>query len=145
MGRIAGTFYQMLVDKQTATLPAAFAWAGMLYCAEAGVASMTDWWSERAAVAWRTQLTSALQATYCTNVMPKGWTLDADGLGVDNVDQRMTQDVGLLCSNLGAVARVVAAVPFKLIYYAFWTAWYTGIGSVAAACTFFGVGMAIQG
>lgn len=145
MGRIAGTFYEMLVDKQTASLPAAFVWAAMLYSAEAGVASMTDWWSERTAVSWRKQLTGALQAHYCTHAAPKGWALHADGQGVDNLDQRMTQDVALLCTNLGAVARVVAAVPFKLVYYAFWTAWYTGAGSVLAACTFFAAGMALQG
>ncbi len=129
VGRVAGAFYEMLVDHNTATLPHVFAWAALLYTAESIIASMTDWWSERTALGWRVRLTDAVQCCYCARVgTPGGWAAVHGGAGsgsvvglvgevaggvggvghegVDNPDQRMTQDVALFCSMLGDIAKV---------------------------------------
>lgn len=147
MGKVAGSFYRIVVDAQPAMLASAMLRAGLLYAASTVIYAATSWVTEALALRWRQRLTSHLHRQYCQHQhayyflqLPASqrrhqaglWERQEElgqqqhgeegdeqeeGSSVDNADQRIASDAAELCECLAAVARVAAAAPFKLLYY----------------------------
>lgn len=159
VGIIIGSFYRIMLDRQLSQFLASAAHAAALYCCAALVASTTDGLAELLALRWRGALTRALQQLYCSPkadlycrlALPPapldGTSTDTSagaGSKMDNLDQRITQDAALLCATLGDVAKVVVAVPLKLVYYSYWTYHYMSLVPLLLVYAFFLTGCVIQ-
>lgn len=102
----------------------------------------TSWLAESLALTWRQQLTLHLQTRYLSH-RHYLHLLNAHS-PIDNPDQRITQDVSMLCMSLGQIAKVLVAAPLSILYYAYLTHGYVGPSGVLMALTFFILGAFIQ-
>ncbi|KAL4860115.1 ATP-binding cassette sub-family D member 4 [Chlorella vulgaris] len=171
VGKVAGSFYRIVVDAQPAMLANAMLHAGLLYAASTAIYAATSWVTEALALQWRQRLTSHLHRQYCQHQhayyflqLPASqrrqqagmWEQqeelgqqqhgeegdeEEEGSRVDNADQRIASDAAELCECLAAVSRVAAAAPFKLLWL---THSYLGWRCVAAVYAFFWLAGLVQ-
>ena len=139
VGKVAGSFYQIVVDKQPGALLTAGVHVSLLYSACVLTAATGVFLSGRLAVQWRDHLTSVLHHDFCTNLaflhLPSS---------LDNPDQRITAETAALCDAFAATIRLAAGAPFRVFYYSF-VAWrYLHWRGLLAAFAFFWVGAVVQ-
>lgn len=139
-GKVTGQFYAALLDEagQRAfwqVVAKAAAW----FAAAALAQSCTKLVSEQLALQWRHSLTGQLQ-DLC--VQRHGYF--QIGKNCDNLDQRVLQDVINFCTQLSRALPILAAAPFKAVFYSVWVAELTSKASLAAIYAFFLVGIALQ-
>ncbi|PSC73387.1 ATP-binding cassette sub-family D member 4 [Micractinium conductrix] len=65
VGKVAGSFYKIVVDRQPSQLAAAMVHAGALYAACTALYSASCWVTETLALRWRRRLTRHLHRRYC--------------------------------------------------------------------------------
>ncbi|KAL0050452.1 hypothetical protein WJX82_011470 [Trebouxia sp. C0006] len=139
VGQVAGQYYLIIVDEQHSmfvkTTVASFA----LYTCNTIIKSTGQWLSELLAYSWRSKLTTLLQQQYCSkeNVY---WLFDK----LDNPDQRIAQDTNIFCNALGSIAKVIAAAPFQVMYYTYWTYQITTGYVVLAVYAFFLISLMLE-
>lgn len=139
VGKVAGSFYHIVIEKETSAFLTMLLHAGILYAACIATSTAGVWLSGRLAVRWRRHLTTLLHRRYCSHLA--FLNLPAP---VDNPDQRITAETSELCDALGSAARLAAGAPFRVGYYT-WIAWqYLGWHGTAAAFLFFWVAAAMQ-
>ncbi|DBB08479.1 TPA: ATP-binding cassette sub- D member 4, variant 2 [Trebouxia sp. C0006] len=110
-----------------------------LYTCNTIIKSTGQWLSELLAYSWRSKLTTLLQQQYCSkeNVY---WLFDK----LDNPDQRIAQDTNIFCNALGSIAKVIAAAPFQVMYYTYWTYQITTGYVVLAVYAFFLISLMLE-
>ena len=139
VGKVAGTFYHILLDKETSAFLTAIIHAAVLYAACVATSTAGIWLSGQLAVRWREHLTTKLHRNYSAHLAFVN--LPAS---IDNPDQRITAETSELCDALGSAARLAAGAPFRVGYYS-WIAWqYLGWHGTAAAFAFFWIFAAVQ-
>ncbi|KAL3160894.1 hypothetical protein ABBQ38_009286 [Trebouxia sp. C0009 RCD-2024] len=139
VGHVAGQYYLIIVDQQHSLFIRTSLISAALYVCNTIVKSTILWLSELLAYSWRGTLTRTLQQRYCQK--EHFFWLSAHN---DNPDQRITQDVNMFCNSLSSVARAVAAAPFQVIYYTYWTYSITSGYVVLAVYSFFLASMFIE-
>lgn len=88
---------------------------------------------------WRSVLTTYLQSQYlCGNIFFHIQTK------LDNLDQRIIQDVAQFCSLAGQAAAKLAATPFKVVFYSIWMGSITSWPALLAVYAFFILGACFQ-
>lgn len=139
VGKVAGSFYQIVVDNEPWALLHALLHAGALYTICAGTAAAGVYLSGRLALTWRGQLAAKLHRQYCA-------TLATGPLPphIDSPDQRMTAELAELCEVLSTAARLGAGAPFRICFYGWLARRYIGWTGVASAVAFFCIGAAAQ-
>jgi hypothetical protein len=139
VGTVAGSFYQIIVDRQPAALSAAMLHAAALYAACVACSAAGAWLAAWLAVTWRARLGAELHRRFAAGVAFAQLPSD-----VDNPDQRMTADAAALCDALGAAARLAAGAPFRAAFYSALAARYVGWRGVGAVYAFFWAAAAAQ-
>uniref|UniRef100_A0A1D1ZUR4 ABC transporter domain-containing protein n=2 Tax=Auxenochlorella protothecoides TaxID=3075 RepID=A0A1D1ZUR4_AUXPR len=130
VGKVAGSYYAILVDFDPGAFLATTLHSAVLYAACAVLSGVGTALQRRLALSWRQRLTATLHAAYCAGAA-------FAGLRLDNPDQRATRDARALCDDLAAVARVAVSIPFRGAYYAALTAGYLGWRGLAVAAAYF--------
>lgn len=130
VGKVAGSYYAILVDFDPGAFLATTLHSAVLYAACAVLSGVGTALQRRLALSWRQRLTATLHAAYCAGAA-------FAGLRLDNPDQRTTRDARALCDDLAAVARVAVSIPFRGAYYAALTAGYLGWRGLAVAAAYF--------
>ncbi|GMH33772.1 hypothetical protein BSKO_01606 [Bryopsis sp. KO-2023] len=115
VGTVTGKFYATFINKDKAMFVRLMWISAGIYVATTLVKSTTDWLAEFLSLHWRKKLTRHLQKQYCHDKLFYRMEL------VDNPDQRMAQDLKMFCDSLGQVAKVVAAMPFGVVWYTYLT------------------------
>lgn len=149
MGRLIGEFYRGLVDQDRSLFTSALVRAAGFYVLNSLSGATVAWLAEQLGVQWRGTLTTHLQERYLSDrryvrLLHPSYDGRFEAARLDNPDQRITQDAALLCAELSQTAKIIAAAPLSLLYYAFLTYRYVGALGVAVASAFFLVGAALQ-
>ncbi|KAL0041425.1 hypothetical protein WJX79_002885 [Trebouxia sp. C0005] len=132
VGQVAGQYYLIIVDQQHSMFVKTTLASLALYICNTIVKSTGQWLSELLAYSWRSKLTTLLQQQYCSKENFY-WLSDK----LDNPDQRIAQDTNIFCNALGSIAKVIAAAPFQVMYYTYWTYRITTGYVVLAVYAFF--------
>ena len=140
IGKVTGGFYSALLDNRDEkrfllVLAKAAAW----FAAAGLVKACGKCLSEQLELGWRRSVTDHLQQQ-CGHRNGYLWLRHA----CDNLDQRLLQDVQGLCHSLGQILPVMAAAPFKVVFYSVWVAELTSRTSLAGLYAFFLFGAAVQ-
>lgn len=138
-GRVAGTFYRVLVDRDAGGLVRAAWLATALYALTSLVQAMSHWLSEIVAASGRQNISSWMHLSYC-----KGAAFATLPASVDNPDQRIASDAQLWSEQLGALAPIFAAAPLKVLFYTQWMTKLTSVPAVAATYVFFAISSLLQ-
>lgn len=137
VGTVAGQYYSILVDGRRGAFLRVTVWSALLYAACAALSSLGTLLERRLALAWRSRLTTRLQAAYCADAR-------FHCLHTDNPDQRMAQDVRTLADDAAGIARVAVSVPFRMTLFSVKTAHFLGWRGLAVVGGFVVCAVLIQ-
>lgn len=161
VGKVAGRYYAILLDFQPALFAQTTAHAGLLYALCAVLSGLGMLLQRRLALDWRARLTKQAHAAYLDGIclptnegppcsrpnqshfenprqpcapLPPPFFFST---GLDNPDQRIAKDTRDLCDDLTAIMRVVVSLPFRFVYYSWFTANYIGVWGLTTIAIFF--------
>eukprot|EP01025_Chloroclados_australasicus_P028012 TRINITY_DN2771_c0_g4_i1.p1 TRINITY_DN2771_c0_g4~~TRINITY_DN2771_c0_g4_i1.p1 ORF type:complete len:820 (+),score=47.07 TRINITY_DN2771_c0_g4_i1:97-2556(+) len=143
VGAIQGQFYELYLRGDKQAFGRAVGMTIIIYAGAVVCSSTAKWLSDFLAVRWRRTLAHKMHTLYCTDM--KFYWIKFNQEQIDNPDQRLTDDLKLLCSTMGDLAYTLSAVPFNLAIYIYlvvriYSSW-TPIFIAAGFCV---VGTAIQ-
>eukprot|EP00210_Caulerpa_lentillifera_P000505 g488.t1 len=111
VGKITGKFYSVCLDGDRQGFWSLCRHATILFVISACLYAFMQFLAEYFAYLWRERLTRFILELYSQN--KHFYWLEK----IDNPDQRIAQDLSLLCDTLGKLLKELAAVPYNLIYY----------------------------
>ncbi|KAK9792729.1 hypothetical protein WJX73_009843 [Symbiochloris irregularis] len=127
VGRVTGGFYTALLGEDSKRrFFALFAQAAGWFLAAAAVKSCCQYIAQQLALKWRGKLTKQLQDT-CASRNGYYWLQSS----IDNLDQRLIQDVSLFCTKLGDMLPILASAPFQTLFYSIWVSRLAGRAMIA--------------
>uniref|UniRef100_A0A914CKQ8 ABC transmembrane type-1 domain-containing protein n=1 Tax=Acrobeloides nanus TaxID=290746 RepID=A0A914CKQ8_9BILA len=117
IGLIPGKMYGSLYDKNEPRFWHLF-WTGtLMYIAKCLLLALISFFSWLLYLSWRKNLVEALQKGYFSN--KAYYRLNCvDSQGIDNADQRLTQDIERMCNQLATTVLPAGLIgPFVVVYY----------------------------
>uniref|UniRef100_A0A7E4W5J6 ABC transporter domain-containing protein n=1 Tax=Panagrellus redivivus TaxID=6233 RepID=A0A7E4W5J6_PANRE len=144
IGTISGDMYLALMTKDHHKFWQTMWKAAYMYLAKCGTLGLITFASWLAYIQFRQNLVKALQNKYFAHLTY--YKLNCiDSEGIDNPDQRITQDVEKVCNDFGIqILPYLFCGPFVVAYYT-WDTWRTaGAGGVGMSYVFFLIGVFVN-
>ena len=139
VGVVAGSFYKIVVDGIPSALVSMLLHSATLYLACVAVSAASSWLSGYLSVRWRRSIASILHTLYYRKT-----TFSRLPDTIDNVDQRITSECGMLTEYLASTARLATGAPFRVIFYSYLAFKFVAWRGVAAIAAFFLASAALQ-
>ncbi|TRY90219.1 hypothetical protein DNTS_005825 [Danionella cerebrum] len=117
VGLIPSQFYQVLSEKSYRKFRDLVASAVFLILINSMLKSLGQYISSLLYISWRKSLTEELHNTYFKGRVY--YTLNILWKGIDNPDQRISQDVERLCKQMSTMASRILISPFTVTYYSY--------------------------
>lgn len=109
--KLTGQFYSVFVDGDRHGFWKLCGHSAMMFSIAAILFAVLSFLAEYFAYLWRERLTRFMLDLYSQN--KRFYWLEH----IDNPDQRIAQDLSLLCTTLATILKELAAVPYNLFYY----------------------------
>ncbi|XP_064623835.1 lysosomal cobalamin transporter ABCD4-like [Lineus longissimus] len=130
VGVIPSKFYKVLGDKDATGFKHEIIMASILIISIAFVKSTHQYMASLLYVFWRKLITKYIHKLYFRDILY--YKVNILTKGIDNPDQRITQDVDRFCLNLSQIAPLIIISPFTIVYYVYQAWMSTGyIGPVS--------------
>uniref|UniRef100_A0A7E4V7J5 ABC transporter domain-containing protein n=1 Tax=Panagrellus redivivus TaxID=6233 RepID=A0A7E4V7J5_PANRE len=144
IGSITGDMYTALMNKDKSAFWKVMWRAAYMYLAKCGTLALITYASWLTYIEFRRNLVKALQKKYFTALTYyKINCIESEG--IDNPDQRITQDVEKVCNDLAIqVLPYGACGPFVVAYYTYKTWSTAGAGGVGMTYVFFLIGVFVN-
>ncbi|VBB32987.1 unnamed protein product [Acanthocheilonema viteae] len=143
-GMIPGRIYQALADKSKSEFWHVFLIGSIVYTGKCVLVTLKSFTSWQLYLSWRKNAVIKLQQCYFNNHAYYKIN-NIDDYGVDNPDQRITQDTERMCNQLAInIMPSILIGPFVIAFYTYKTYISTGGLGIAIICGYFIVGIIVN-